>query len=101
MAIIGRVNDADTLRIQAACNQSELIKVLADRDIYSTVTKLMYDFEGRTGKKPTAIYLGFNTLKDLKRQLNSALMYQCQPDRSSLAGVPIYEVDCAEHLNVS
>lgn len=93
-------DDKGLQAVQPPCSQSELIEPLADRDIYSAVTKLMYDFEGRTGKKPIAIYLGFNTLKDLKRQLNSALMYQRQSDRSSLTGVPIYEVDCAEHLNV-
>ena len=88
---------------------------------------MMYEFEGRTGQKPKAIYLGYKTRTDLLNEVGSKLLFPLpiieiqRPTFSkasacseapacgetptfsgvdTFSGVPIFIVDEEEHLNV-
>ena len=67
------------------------------------VINMMHEFEGRTGQKPKAIYLGYKTRTDLLDEAGSALLFPLptiEIPRTTLSGVPIFMVDEEEHLNI-
>jgi len=67
------------------------------------VINMMYEFEGRTGQKPKAIYVGYKTRIDLLDEAGSALLFRLptiEIPHSEFYGVPIFIVDEEEHLNV-
>lgn len=90
--------------IEREVSKSESIETLADNDIRKQIDIKMYKFESVNRIKPTCIYLGFDTLFNLKQQVSHLLGYEIIDSalrmRCMYNGLPIYEVDCAEHLNV-
>lgn len=65
------------------------------------ITEMLYELEGRLGKKPIAIYLGRLTKQALYAECEA---FQLCPGQSKLRpefnGVPIFTVDDDNHLNV-
>jgi hypothetical protein len=63
---------------------------------------MLDEFEASTGKKPTAIYLGYETCKQLLSEplISNWLSIMQNVKRPEFNGVPIFEVDAVEHFNV-
>jgi len=58
-------------------------------------------FKTRTGKAPIALYIGYSTLMELKRDVYTN-RYMSPPhrhgDREKFNGIPIYEVNKHTHI---
>ena len=64
---------------------------------------MMHEFEGRSGQKPKAIYLGFKTRAALFMEVESALAFYSgttKIPRPEFNGLPIFLVNEEEHLNI-
>ena len=71
--------------------------------ISDAIIKMMYEFEGRSGKRPKAIYLGCKTRMDLLTEIESVSVFYSgttKIPRSEFNGLPIFLVDEEEHLNI-
>jgi hypothetical protein len=68
------------------------------KKLYTALAK----FETYTGKRPTAIYLGHETRKQLLSEplIHNWLSITQNVKRPEFGEVPIFEVDAMEHFNI-
>lgn len=67
------------------------------------IIRMMYEFEGRSGQKPKAIYLGVKTRMDLFTEVESASAFYSgttKIPRPEFNGLPIFLVDEEDYLNI-
>ena len=75
-------------------------------EIVKRIVEKRYQFEARTGLKPTCVYLGRTEHDELKRWLRksgqlSAYMETLEgKDRSKVDGLDLYRVDADRHVGI-